>query len=85
MDIKNEVIRFLESHNQIPGASETEKLSCYYLDSGVLDSMGIITLVTEFEDKFKIQFSNDDLQSQEFQTVSGLINIVNRLVTGRAP
>jgi len=79
MDIKKEVITFLEKQNPIPGSSEQEKLDCYYLDSGVIDSLTIITLITEFEEKFQIRFESDDLQSQEFQTVGGLIGIIERL------
>ena len=41
--------------------------------------MGIIEMVTLFEDSFKIRMKAEDLQSNEFQTVGGLIELIDRL------
>ncbi len=79
MNIKKEVIAFLESHNTIPGDTEDEKLKCRYLDVGVLDSMGIVMMITEFEEKFAVQFSGDHLQSDDFLTVGGVVGIIESL------
>ncbi len=79
MNVKKEVIAFLESHNTIPGDTEDEKLKCQYLDIGVIDSMGIVMMITEFEEKFGIQFNGDHLQSDDFLTVGGVIGIVEEL------
>ena len=79
MNIKKEVIAFLESHNSIPGDTEEEKLECQYLDVGVIDSMGIVMMITEFEEKFGIQFNGDHLQSDGFLTVGGVIGIIEEL------
>ncbi len=82
MNVKTEVLRFLESKNPIPGATEADKLKCYYLDSGIIDSMGIVEMIGEFEAKFGIQFGADDLQSEEFTWVGGLISMIERLRGG---
>jgi acyl carrier protein len=79
MNVSKEVIAFLESHNTIPGETEDEKLGCRYLDVGVLDSMGIVMMITEFEEKFGIQFSGDHLQSDDFLTVGGVVGIIESL------
>ncbi|MBL8645139.1 MAG: acyl carrier protein [Rhodospirillaceae bacterium] len=84
MDIQAKVLAFLESQNPVPGADVTAKLACYYLDAGVIDSVGIVTMITEFEDQFGIRFENDDLQSDEFQTIGGLIAIIQRRKNGAA-
>jgi acyl carrier protein len=78
MDVKGTVLTFLSSKNHIPGDTEAEELACDYLAAGVLDSMGIVEMVTEFEDIFGIRFSPEDMQSDEFRTVGGLIGIVER-------
>lgn len=80
MDVKKEVLSFLESQNSIPGQSEVEKLGCAYLDVGVIDSLGIVTMIGNFEEKFRIRFTSEDLQSPDFQTVRGLIGIIERLM-----
>jgi acyl carrier protein len=82
MNVKNEVLAFLESRSPIPGATEEERLACSYLDAGVIDSVGIVIMISEFEDKFGIRFENEDLQSDEFQTVRGLIAIIERRRAG---
>jgi len=78
MNVKTEVIAYLEAHKPIPGANEEEKFRCSYLDVGIIDSMGIIKMVMNFEEKFGIQFDADDLQSFEFQTVGGLIGLIEK-------
>ena len=79
MPVKDYVITYLDSQNPIPGEGEVEKLACLYLDSGVIDSMGIVFMITEFEEKFGIRFSSDHLQSDDFQTVGGVIRIIEQL------
>jgi len=78
MNVKDTVITFLESYKPLLGNTEEEKLSCLYLDKGIIDSMGIVLMITEFEEKFGIRFEAEELQSPEFQTVGGLIRIIEK-------
>lgn len=78
MNVKEEVLSYLESCNQIPGETEEQLLSCNYLDVGIVDSMGIVMMITEFEERFEIHFDAVDLQSYEFQTIGGLIGLIER-------
>jgi acyl carrier protein len=41
--------------------------------------MGIIEMITYFEDTLGIRFSPEDLMSQEFQTVGGLITLIEKI------
>lgn len=47
-----------------------------YFDAKLIDSLGIIAMIAEFEQAFGIMFSADDMQLPEFQTVAGLIRII---------
>jgi acyl carrier protein len=76
---KTKVLQFLNSKGEIPGATEEEQLRYAYLENRLIDSMGIIEMVVEFESQFGIQFSPDHMSSQEFQTVGGLIALIERL------
>lgn len=80
MEIKNKVLGYFEQHgNQgLAGQTEEEKLNCYYLDTGVIDSMGIIMMVMYLEQEFGVQFSAEDMQSYEFQTPKGLISLIEK-------
>lgn len=80
MNVKQKVLEFLtrSARKSMPDG-ESELLACFYLDNGIIDSLGIIMMITEFEETFDIRFSAEDMQSQEFQTVGGLIEIIERL------
>ena len=79
MCVQEYVIEYLESQNPILGDSEAEKLDCRYLDLGVIDSVGIVLMITEFEEKFGVQFAAEHLQSDEFLTVGGVIGLIEKL------
>ena len=77
-DIVPRVIEILERHNSVPGHDETEKQACLYLEAGVIDSFGLVTLINELESEFGIQLDMDDMLSKEFESVGGMINVVLR-------
>jgi len=79
MKTQDIVFKFFDEKGGIPGNGLQEKLRCHYLDIKIIDSMGIIEMVSLFEDKFKIRFEAEHLQSNEFQTIGGLIELVDRL------
>lgn len=79
MNVTQSVLEFFDSRGGLPGSSQDEKLACAYLDAKIVDSMGIIDMVAHFEAMFDVRFEADDLQSQEFQTVGGLIHVIERL------
>jgi acyl carrier protein len=81
MTVKEEVLRFFKADalKPLPDDTEADYLSCHYLDIGMIDSMGIVKMITEFEEKFDIHFDADCMQSYEFQTIGGLIKIIERL------
>ncbi|MRR08049.1 MAG: acyl carrier protein [Deltaproteobacteria bacterium] len=85
MTIKEEVLAFFAANAKkpIPGETEAERLECRYLDLGIIDSVGIVKLIMEFEEKHGIYFDMDYLQSYEFQTISGLIGIIEQLMGGK--
>ena len=58
--------------------SDKLKLKDNYLSQGYLDSLGIFELVTVIEKKFDIKFVNSDLIDDEFVTIEGVCNIVEK-------
>ena len=47
-----------------------------YLESGLLDSFGVIRLVFHVEQAFKIRLQIEDLQSEDFATLGGLARLI---------
>jgi acyl carrier protein len=76
MDTKTIVVEFFKSHGELP-KTDLEVMEFNYLDSGLIDSMKLVEMIVIFEDKFKIKFTHEELQSNEFRTISGLINLIN--------
>ncbi len=83
MNNENIVRNFFAEYARTPLPTGGEALEVHYLDAGLIDSFGIVTMIGEFENALGITFSAEDMQSYEFQTIGGLIGILDRL-TGKA-
>ena len=78
-EVKQAVLDFFEERAPLPGESEAERLAVGYLDVGLLGSMAVVELVVTLEDRFGVRFEPEDMQSVDFRTVGGLIEVVSRL------
>lgn len=78
------VREFFAQHAKLPLPSGKDALTARYLDGGLIDSLGIVTMIAEFETALGVTFSAEDLESYEFQTVGGLIGILDRLAKSDA-
>ncbi len=76
---KDVVLDFFARNGSTALPSGPDALKVRYLDEGIIDSLGIVTMVSELEGQLGIRFSAEDMQSYEFQTVGGLIEIIDRL------
>jgi Phosphopantetheine attachment site len=72
---------FFARNSAIPLPTGPGALGVLYLDDRLIDSLGIITMVSEFESALGVRFSAEDMQSYEFQSVGGLIAILDRLTS----
>lgn len=75
---------FFAKNASSPLPDGKEGLDVHYLDIGLIDSFGIITMISDFEGELGITFTAEDMQSYEFQTVGGLIGILDRLAASSA-
>ena len=73
------VREFFAQHGSSPLPSGADALGVHYLDEGLIDSFGIVVMISDFEGALGITFTAQDMQSYEFQTVGGLIGILDRL------
>jgi acyl carrier protein len=78
MDIQKKVIEHFSQMNLPSLSSQKELLSYDYIKSGLLDSVQVIDLIGFLEDTFTIRLTDDDLQSERFRTIGGLIEIVEK-------
>ena len=80
MDVVNKVIEFFFSKGLSQKYTQDEILNYNYFESGLIDSMGTIEMVEQFEQLFNIKFSMDDMLSDDFLVVGDLINLINKLL-----
>ena len=80
MSTEEQLRQFFINHGRHPLPADRDAfLRIRFLDEGLIDSLGIISLIAELEEKRGIRFSADDLESYEFQNIGGLIGIIERL------
>ena len=48
------------------------------LDSGIVDSLGILDIVTHLEEKFAVEIGDDDLNPENFDSIDVLSAFVDR-------
>lgn len=73
-EIKSGVICLLEKKQRLP---QCDDIGAYrYLDAGHIDSLGIMNFILQLEDYFNLEISDDDMLSEQFQTVDGVVEIV---------
>lgn len=69
------VIKILkELHPEIDFESESE-----LVDSGILDSLDIVSLVTELNGEFDVEITAGDLLPENFNSVAAICSLVKRL------
>lgn len=70
------MIRFLSKKNTLDGIAHDELITCNLFERGLIDSMGVMTLVMELESEFEIMFTPDDFQDRRFSSVQGLFELM---------
>ena len=48
------------------------------IESGLIDSFGIVEIVSFIEEKFGVSLENDDLVIENFNTISAIAGLVSR-------
>lgn len=48
------------------------------IDDGLVDSLDIVSIVTEFMDTFDVEINVEDLQPENFNTVDAMVELIER-------
>lgn len=73
-EIKNFVVNYIEKKGKLPLDIKLDEFN--YIDSGYIDSMGIIKFVIVLEENFDIEISEEDMMSSDFRTIGGLCEML---------
>ena len=84
MNAREYILNFFGAKATLP--TTAAELNQYnYLEVGLLDSFGIVKLIRDIEERFSIRFNHQQMTSNEFRTVGGLITLVESQIKGRGP
>jgi len=78
MEPKMWLINWFEKNSLTTEINMKNSLEENYFENGWIDSLKFIELITQIEEKFGIQFSNDEFQDRKFSTIDGLIKIIEK-------
>lgn len=67
---------YLEREYTLPEDIDIERLN--YVDTGYVDSLGLIQFYAVLEDHFDITFTDEELKDPDIRIVGGLIGIIKR-------
>ena len=72
MKSKDWIINWFESNTNATKEEIKNGMSNNYFEKGWIDSLQFISLITDLENNFKINFSNEEFQNRTFSTIDGL-------------
>lgn len=86
-DIANKITKFITNSF---ASARRQKINedTNLLENGVVDSMGVLELVTFLQDEFSLAVSDDQLSPENFQDVRSMVRFVQQnvqLQTGSIP
>jgi acyl carrier protein len=71
----NELISILtELHDDVDFATETG-----LIENGILNSLDIVTLITEINDRFDVQIPAEEIMPENFDSAEALWALISRL------
>ena len=75
-DIRQFIIKSIGKKAKLPKDIDIDSFN--YIDTGYVDSLGIIKFVADIEAAYDIEILDSDIESPEFRTVGGLESIICR-------
>lgn len=80
-EIRTKILEFVEREYKLPDGIDLDTYD--FVENGYVDSMGLVQFVAILEDDFDIEFTKDELLSDEFKTVGGLEKIIREKIKNK--
>lgn len=77
-EIKIWLVQWFSNKSAISSEKVMEMSQDNYFESGLVDSFGFITMLSDIEEKYGVSFSNDDFLDRSFATIDGLVCMINK-------
>lgn len=73
-NIQEFITNYIQREYTIP--EDVDILSLNYIETGYVDSLGLIQFIATIEDEFSIEFTDDDLANPDIKVVGKLIKMI---------
>ncbi len=74
--VESDVTAFIVENFLFGEAADAPKRDTSFMDTGLIDSTGILEVVTFLEDKYELEVDDDDLTPENFDTVGNIATYV---------
>lgn len=75
-DIRQFIVKYISKKGKLPVGVNLDEFN--YIDTGYIDSMGILKFVVALEQEFDISISDDDIMLPEFKTIGCLVKLIEK-------
>ena len=82
MPAREKIRQFIATELLTDGRGSDLTYSVPLIDSGIIDSLGIMSLIGYLEENFKIQVAGDDLVPENFASIDMINAFVTQKCTG---
>lgn len=79
-EVKDFIVDYIQREYTI--SEDTDVMNLNYVESGYIDSIGMIQFIAVIEDEFNISFSDDELADPNIKVVGKLIDMVMKKLEG---
>ncbi len=79
INVEETVLAILKERGPLPKSAE-ERANLDYIEAGLVDSLGLMNLVTELETALDIELEEEDFMQDKFRTIGGLIETLQQAV-----
>ena len=79
-NIRDFILDYIQREYTLPDGIDVMELN--YVESGYVDSLGLIQFIATIEDEFNISFTDDDLANPDIKVVGKLIEIIYKKMNG---
>jgi len=79
--IRKFVLERIEKNHKLPKGAAIESFN--YIDSGYIDSMGIVKFIIEIETEFDMNIQDSEIDSDEFRKIGGLISLIKKKILAK--
>lgn len=83
MDVRSSISTYIQSEFSAALTSASLSDDTQLIESGIIDSLGIMKLLQYLEESFSIRIADDELRPENFETPGTIVSLVEKKLSSR--